>query len=318
MLHEKTADRAVGQWRSILQAIGISGKHLTARHGPCPMCGGKDRFRFDDKNGRGTWICSKCGAGDGVKLAMAFLGLPFREAAQRIDAHIGEAVAYTPKGLPPADDDKRRELVALWSRTQAIQPHDAAGLYLNARTGLTTFPAKLRFAPDERYADPKSRPSFHPAMIAKVDPSDEAAAAGETAALHRTYLTRFADKADVPTPRKMLGKMPTGAAVRLAPHGDTLGIAEGIETALSASILFNVPCWAALNYVLLQEWTPPAGVTTVFIFGDNDASYTGQHAALALAHRLKAKGLDVIVELPQRTGQDWNDILAEKLEREAA
>jgi autotransporter-associated beta strand protein len=31
-------------------------KTLSGRHVPCPFCGGRDRFRFDDKNGAGTWI----------------------------------------------------------------------------------------------------------------------------------------------------------------------------------------------------------------------------------------------------------------------
>ena len=69
-------------------------------------------------------------------------------------------------------------------------------------------------------------------MVAKVDPSDAAVAQGERAALHRTYLDRYSGKAQVAEPRKMLGSMPTGAAVRLMEHGDVLGIAEGIETAL--------------------------------------------------------------------------------------
>ena len=106
----------------------------------------------------------------------------------------------------------------------------------------------------------------------------------------------------------MMGAMPGGAAVRLMPHEQTLGIAEGIETAMSASALFNVPVWAALTAGLLQEWTPPAAVTTVFVFGDNDASSTGQAAAYTLAQRLKAKGLSVFVEIPPSTGQDWNDV----------
>ena len=84
-------------------------------------------------------------------------------------------------------------------------------------------------------------------MVAKVDPSDAAVAQGERASLHRTYLDRYSGKAQVAEPRKMLGSMPTGAAVRLMEHADVLGIAEGIETALSASALFNVPCWAALT-----------------------------------------------------------------------
>jgi putative DNA primase/helicase len=50
--------------------------------------------------------------------------------------------------------------------------------------------------------------------------------------------------------RKMMpGSVPKGSAVRLTPvvPGGTLGIAEGIETALSVSILFNMPCWAAIG-----------------------------------------------------------------------
>src|ERR1044071_2885603 len=100
--------------------------------------------------------------------------------------------------------------------------------------------------------------------------------------------------------------MPSGAAVRLAAvPGDKLGIAEGIETALAASIIYNMPVWAALTAGLLQEWIPPASVSTVFIFGDNDASSTGQAAAYTLAQRLKAKGIDSLVELPARVGEDW-------------
>ncbi len=59
----------------------------------------------------------------------------------------------------------------------------------------------------------------------------------------------------------------------------------------------------------MQTWTPPADVTTVFVFGDNDASATGQAAAYTLAQRLKAKGIAAFVEIPTRTGDDWADVL---------
>lgn len=315
MLHEKTADRAVGQWPSILAAIGVPSRALVNKHGPCPMCGGKDRFRFDNLDGRGTFFCSQCGNGDGIKLVMLFLSLPFKDAAKRVDQHIGEAVSYTPKGLPTANDEtKRQEMRALWERSKPITSTDAAGLYLNSRTGLTKFPSALRFVADERYVEAGKRPSFHPAMVAKVDPSDEAAAQGERPAIHRTYLAHHGDKADVGTPRKMMGTMPTGAAVRLAPAGEVLGIAEGIETAISAQILFNVPTWAALTADLLEKWTPPACVRSVFIFGDHDASYTGQTATFALAKRLTMKGIEIIVHLAPAMGQDWNDVLMCRLE----
>jgi putative DNA primase/helicase len=43
------------------------------------MCGGKDRFRFDDKEGHGTWICTHCGAGDGFSLLMKVMGIDFKK-----------------------------------------------------------------------------------------------------------------------------------------------------------------------------------------------------------------------------------------------
>ncbi|MHA6687031.1 toprim domain-containing protein [Mesorhizobium sp. A556] len=201
---------------------------------------------------------------------------------------------------------------ALWKRAKPITLDDAAGRYLNRRVGIATFPTGLRQVADERYFEDGQRASWHPAMIARVDPSDAARNAGERAALHRIYLSKEGDKAGVSSPRRMLGFMPTGAAVRLMPHEGTLGIAEGIETALSASLLFGVPVWAALTADLLAAWEPPANVETVMVFGDNDASFTGQAVAYGLARRLKAKKLTVTVELPQRAGIDWNDILRER------
>jgi phage/plasmid primase-like uncharacterized protein len=59
---------AAGRWRDILVGLGLPAEALSGKHGPCPGCGGKDRFRFlpDDPNGR--WICGQGGAttgGDG-------------------------------------------------------------------------------------------------------------------------------------------------------------------------------------------------------------------------------------------------------------
>ena len=313
MRHEPLKDRAHGRWHGILSGVGIPSKMLRNKHGPCPMCGGKDRFRFDDKLGRGTWICSQCGAGDGIELVKQFLRCDFKAAAVEIEKHIGTSPIMTAGGKPAQDDQQTRDLMrSMWERARPIEPLDAAGRYLANRLGLMTFPATLRFAKDERYAELGQKPSWHPVMLAKVDPCDAAIADGERAALHRTYLDGFGGKVDVPTPRKMMGSMPTGAAVRLAPAAATMGIAEGIETALAASVLFNIPVWAALTAGLLQDWQPPATAQTVFIFGDNDHSHTGQAAAYALAQRLKAKNFDAIVQLPQRVGDDWNDVLKAK------
>jgi putative DNA primase/helicase len=61
-----TIERARNRWREILPRLGVDTQFLTNRHGPCPLCGGKDRFRFDDRDGSGSYICGQCGAGVGV------------------------------------------------------------------------------------------------------------------------------------------------------------------------------------------------------------------------------------------------------------
>jgi putative DNA primase/helicase len=88
-----------------------------------------------------------------------------------------------------------------------------------------------------------------------------------------------------------------------------MGIAEGIETALSATILHGVRTWAAINSAMLMKWDAPPGTEAVIIYGDNDPLFGGQSAAYALAHRLSVAGLSVSVELPPVTGDDWNNVL---------
>src|SRR3546814_11614498 len=68
------ADQCINRWPSILPQFVISPSYLTGKQTPCPTCGGKDRFRFDNKDGRGTYYCNKCGPGDGVQLVMMKTG----------------------------------------------------------------------------------------------------------------------------------------------------------------------------------------------------------------------------------------------------
>jgi putative DNA primase/helicase len=252
--------RAQGRWRGILPALGIPETYLTGKHGPCPLCGGKDRWRWDNKDGRGTWICSNCGAGDGVSLVMRKNGLIFREAAVRIETLIGTARVERPQARQ-TDRQKRDAMNKLWLASRPIHRDDVVGRYLYRRCRLTKYPSCLRFFPSMRYDD--ERPSFHPGMIAIMVAPD-----GTPTSLHRTYLTVDGDKAAVASPRRqMSGSIASGAAVRLAEHREVLGIAEGIETALSAALLFGIPCWAALNAALLATWIPPNEVRRVVIFG---------------------------------------------------
>jgi putative DNA primase/helicase len=304
-------DRAQGRWSGILPALGIGHSFLTGKHGPCPLCGGKDRWRWDNREGRGTWICSKCGAGDGIALVMQKNGWEFREAAKQIEAVIGSAPVDPPK-RERSDRDRLYGMNKLWQSSKAVEINDPVGRHLYRRVGPVSFPSCLRTAYNVRYQS--DCPSFHPAMIAMVTGPD-----GTPSTLHRTYLTDDGRKAAVREPRLwMPGIIATGAAIRLTPAGDVLGIAEGIETALSAWALFGVPCWAAGNAGMLAEWQPPPEATRIIIFGDNDPNYTGQAAAYALARRLGSDERVVEVQIPAEVGADWNDVHQLRLTRAEA
>ena len=84
------ARAAQGQWGSILPALGIT-VPARGKHGACPVCGGKDRFRVDDKEGKGTWFCNQCDpqAGDGVNLVSRVTGKPLIEAANMVAQFLG-------------------------------------------------------------------------------------------------------------------------------------------------------------------------------------------------------------------------------------
>jgi putative DNA primase/helicase len=93
----------------------------------------------------------------------------------------------------------------------------------------------------------------------------------------------------------------------------TLGVAEGIETALAAWVLDGkiFPVWSCINAGQLEKFEPPEGTKNLAIFGDNDKTFTGQAAAYALAKRLsnRANPVRCSVLIPTVEGWDWNDKL---------
>ncbi|WP_135507506.1 primase-helicase zinc-binding domain-containing protein [Roseovarius aestuariivivens] len=306
----KTVDAARNKWRGILLELGLPGDVLKNRHGPCPLCGGKDRFRWDNKDGRGTYICNQCGSGDGMDLAIKVTGLGFKETAAKIDRFVGNiAVDLPPKAM--SDDTQRGLLSKIYRQTKEVQPGDLVHKYLATRhLEELIYPPSIRFAPDMEDGEG----GRHPAMVAMVGVPGETTTTGgpKYRSMHRTYLRPDgAGKAEIAQPRRFSpGPLPDGVCVQLCEYvpGGPLGIAEGIETALAASAYFEIPVWAALNSRLLEKWRPPAGCTEVAVFGDNDIKLGGQKSAYALGNKLALQGIDVTVQIPDVTGTDWADV----------
>lgn len=124
--------------------------------------------------------------------------------------------------------------------------------------------------------------------------------------IHRTFLLDDGS-GKAPPGKKMLGAVECGS-VRLAPMPPDghLGIAEGIETALSAWAIFGIPTWAALSAGGIRQWQWPEGTSRVTIFAD--AGEAGQQAAAVLADRLNQANIPSTIVSPLH-GDDFNDDL---------
>lgn len=301
--------RARGRWFAVLSKLGVDRSYLRNKHGPCPVCGGTDRFRWDDKSGDGTFYCNQCGPGSGIDLVMRIRGLPFREAALLIEGVIVDHPSLFPGGTFPLSRSVRSEasirdgLNALWRSGEPVRIGDPADLWLRHRgISVPVYPTSLRTALRVYHRAPPA--TFHPVMLARVtDPT------GRPCNLHKTYLSATGAKASVEPVRMFCrGKMPPGSAVRLAPVGPVLGVAEGIETALAAQLLFGFPVWACLSASQLMTFEPAIGTQRLVVCGDNDADGTGQRAAYTLASRLATR-LPLEVRIPDETDTDWNDVL---------
>jgi hypothetical protein len=195
-----------------------------------------------------------------------------------------------------------RNAVRLWKQAHGIAGSPAA-TYLAGR-GVKTSSPELRFHPCTPLGSGGSV-RFLPAMLAAVR-TDLG-----VIAIHRTFLAPDGDgTAVVEGAKRALGNLGTGA-VRLGwPFEGKLGLAEGVETALSVVQLFSMPCWAALGNERFGAVSISESVTDLYLCVDADA---GGEIAEARARRLYAdRPVRLHVRRPEVAGSDWNDVLRAK------
>lgn len=145
--------------------------------------------------------------------------------------------------------------------------------------------------------------TFRPAMLAAV--TDDSG----LLAVQRTFLDARGRRArDLRRPRRLLAH-PCAGAVRLVRANDTLGIAEGVETAISAMLLLGFPVWAALGSERFPLIAIPKSVNRLILLPDND--HAGRIAVpLAMeAHAAPRRTIETI--WPWNGRNDWNDVLRE-------
>lgn len=203
---------------------------------------------------------------------------------------------------PPATSERILAARRLWDAGRPLAGTlSARHLRLRAIGRAPPGPEVLRHHPAAPVAVYAPRSTTRPALLAAIR-----GPAGLLTAIEITYLDPSGRRAlGLKLPRKTIGVVPPGSAVRLDPDGRDLLVGEGVFTTLSASERFGWPGWALLSTRNLRAWSPPAGVTQVIIAADRGLD--GEASAARLARRLAAAGVGVDVRLPPARHGDWNE-----------
>lgn len=287
--------------------------------GAPPTTRTRDEIRFGRKSAlavrvagpkRGTFCdYSSDAKGDAIALICHIRNCTTGEAIRWAQAWLGDAPRPAPKPVsasPPAPPERSSWALDfgrnLWR--EAVPPKgtlvEAYARYrgLALETGMP-----IRFHPRAWRSKENGPPG--PAMLALMTDAET----GEPCGLHVTYLRPDgAGKAEGPSPKIMLGR---AGVIRLSPDDSVttaLGIAEGIETALSVMQCFGWrPLWAACSAGGIARLPVLRIIERLTVFADQDEA--GIKAARICALRWENAGREARILAPPKG--DFNDLARE-------
>lgn len=187
----------------------------------------------------------------------------------------------------------------IWREATLITDTPAKS-YLEAR-GIRAVSRALRFHPRTPLG-PRGNTQYLPAMIAAVTMDHG------LVAIHRTFLNPI--RPAVPpfdNPKRALGSLASGAVRLFDPVEGRLGLAEGIESALAAKALTQIPCWASLGNERFGLVSIPESVRELHLFVDHDAG--GELAEERARSAYACESRTIVTRRPRGPGKDWNDAL---------
>ncbi|GAA5189504.1 primase-helicase zinc-binding domain-containing protein [Ferrimonas gelatinilytica] len=291
------ADHAKSKWDWILPTLSVPVGQF-GKHGPCPLCGGKDRFRITNLNGKGNYFCNQCGYGDGIMLVARYFGVTVLEAARMVAAVIDGGCPDHAKPAqraltPPSLDEVAGK--ASWLLSKATT--QSGGPYLS-RKGLADVEARLLEDGQQVLALHDEAFRIRSAQLIDAD--------GTKRFLRGTKLSGlwsplsgpgFVGAGDASPAQSLLVAEGAGTALTGKKlHG-------GSDVSLAAASVLTAANYCAAMPSILANHQP----SKLYLLADNDADGKGLLAASAAAEYCLRKVPSVFLVLPPEPG-DWNDI----------
>jgi hypothetical protein len=306
------------------QGLGLTLKRINASElaGPCPRCGGTDRFSINIK--LQVWNCRGCvkGGGDAISLLSHVRGLGFREAVEDLTGESDverPAPATVPNGTvekPKAVDVAKLEAFILKMAAKSVRAmvpiigtpgeaylRDERKIDTAALADVLSSTAAIGWDPESFFRGDGHRLDRRN-LGCIVGIMTDPVSAHPTGGISRTYIHEGQKVG------KAKGLGPAGI-VRLTPDEDVLGglhLAEGLETALAAMSTGLRPMWSTGSTSIMAKLPFVAGIECLTVIADRDENGAGEKAAREAARRWREAGREVRVWTPPDRG-DFNDLL---------
>lgn len=259
---------------------------------------------YDARHCRDTWRSFRPGRGIGAGTLFAIARLhgwsPSPDDAAPPQNRRAQAVSRPAE--TPKPEGWTQYCAEAWAASVGLRGTIGEQYLLARGCPLPPEDSDLRFHPHLRHSPSDT---CGPALLALISDAQTSRPLG----LHRTWIA--ADGSKPLTPAKMILGGKQGGVVRLWPDDFVtagLGIAEGIETALTLAHAFR-PVWSCIDAGNLAAFRVLPGVGSLTIAVDNDAA--GIKAADECAARWHEAGREVRLVVPPAAGADLNDLVLE-------
>lgn len=239
--------QANGNWSDIFEQLNIDVGN--GRHQACPSCGGKDRFKFDDKNGGGTWFCNQCEpkSGDGFNLIQNVEGCTAAQSKDIVLSIVGAPMATSSRSTNKNKGSSESDVIAatatfaqsIWVGRVEINDHPymlkkgLAGIVVSTSGG-----EHMRTFNDDKTKNRKTEKIRSGSLI--VPYYRRSTDKGEPKICQIEYIDGNGSK------RFLTGRgTKKGAWHRIDGHEDLICVGEGFATAMTVNLMVGAMCLVA-------------------------------------------------------------------------